>query len=224
MFYKSIIIERSSRVGLWERLQIILFDKYDNDQWEDAIDNLSGDIDEVDGTKIIVDRFLQAHPDFKRLEPDILIGFKQLQERFRGNRIESMEISVVQKEQLRPHLSCQNQNDDSTTELSGINEIYQSELQQKLVNLDKDSRNMKFFEENQCSVCLLSYKEMLDEDRHIVVPFCGHPLCCHCADHILQSRKKECPLCRGNYTTQSFNRMKFNADLDMITKDQTVFL
>ena len=83
---------------------------------------------------------------------------------------------------------------------------------------------MKFFEENKCSVCLSSYKEVLDENLHIVVPSCGHPLCCGCADKILLERKKQCPRCKGNISAQSFNLMKFNADLDMITKDKTVFL
>ena len=219
------MIERISRVGSWERLQIVLFDKYDNDQWVDDIDNLSADINEDDATKVIVDRFLRAHPDFKRLEPDILIGFKQLQERFRGNSREWMEISVVQKEQLKPHLSCQkNQDDNSTTESSGINEISQSELQQKLAVVEKNNKVMKFFEDNQCSVCLSSYKEILDEDLHIVVPSCGHPLCCKCADNILVSEKKQCPRCRGNISAQSFRLMKFNADLAMETQKQTVFL
>ena len=83
---------------------------------------------------------------------------------------------------------------------------------------------MNFFEENQCSVCLSSYKEVLDENRHIVIPNCGHPLCCECADNILKSTKKECPRCRGNITCQPFKLMKFNADLKMETQNQTMFL
>ena len=229
MLYKSIIIERSSKVGLWERLQIILLDKHKNVWWDKTIDNSPAYINEADGTKVIVDRFLRAYPDFKRLKPDILNGFKQLQENdFRRNNgsvwnFGIMEISVVQKDQ--EHISCQeNENDDSTTESSGINEISQSELQQKLAVVEKNNKVMKFFEDNQCSVCLSSYKEILDEDLHIVVPSCGHPLCCKCADNILVSEKKQCPRCRGNITAQSFRLMKFNADLAMETQNQTVFL
>ena len=133
-----------------------------------------------------------------------------------------MEIALVLEKPFRMHFSCKDE--ESTPQAVEENEISQSAVKQTLVNLDKDSRNMKFFEENQCSVCFRSYVEILEEDLHIVVPFCGHPLCCHCADHILQNRKKECPLCRESYTNQLFNRMKFNADLEMITKDQTVFL
>ena len=83
---------------------------------------------------------------------------------------------------------------------------------------------MKFFVENKCSVCLSSYKEITDDNLHIVIPTCGHPLCCQCADNILVSEKKECPRCRGNITANSFDLMKFNADLELDSQDQKVFL
>ena len=83
---------------------------------------------------------------------------------------------------------------------------------------------MKFFEDNTCSVCLSSYKEILDDNLHIVIPTCGHPLCCECADNILRRKKKECPRCRGNITADSFNLMKFNADLEMVAQEQRGFL
>ena len=67
---------------------------------------------------------------------------------------------------------------------------------------------MKFFENNKRSVCLSNYKEILDEDLHVVVPSCGHPLCCKYADNILVSDKKECPSCRGNFTDQSFDEVQ----------------
>ena len=68
------------------------------------------------------------------------------------------------------------------------------------------------------------FKEILDEDLHIVIPTCGHPLCCKCAEVILDSVKKECPYCRGRITAQSFNLMKFNADLEIDRENQIVFL
>ena len=65
------------------------------------------------------------------------------------------------------------------------NRVSQRELKQKLAEADKDCDVIKFFEGKTCSVCLGNYKEILDEDLHIVVPSCGHPLCCKCADNIL---------------------------------------
>ena len=83
---------------------------------------------------------------------------------------------------------------------------------------------MKFFEENKCSVCLSSYNEILEGKLQIVIPSCGHPLCCECANNILMGTTKECPRCRGNITADSFNLMKFNTDLQMEAQDQRVFL
>ena len=67
------------------------------------------------------------------------------------------------------------------------NEVSQCELNEKLKTVDKKSEVFKFFEDNKCSVCLSDYIEIVDEYLHIVVPSCGHPLCCSCADDILVS-------------------------------------
>ena len=64
-------------------------------------------------------------------------------------------------------------------ESSENNVTPQSLLKEKLKNAKKDV--VKFFEENSCPVCLSSYKEILDEDLHIVVSKCGHPFCCKCS-------------------------------------------
>ena len=113
--------------------------------------------------------------------------------------------------------------DSSTTDLK-VNEVSQCELKQKLIETDKDSETTKFFEDNKCSVCLSNYKEIVDECLHIVVPSCGHPLCCKCADNILVSEKKECPSCRGNFTSESFDLLKFNEDLTVNSEDRRLFL
>ena len=150
----------------------------------------------------------------------IIDGFHQLRENDLSR--ETMEIFLVPQE---PHFSCKmNKNGDDTIQSSGENEISQSKLQQKLAIVEKENKAMTFFEDSKCSVCLGSYKEVLHENHHIVIPSCGHPLCCECADNILMSTKKECPRCRGNITAASFNLMKFNADLQMVTQDQRVFL
>ena len=135
------------------------------------------------------------------LKSDIHQGFHQLREKdLSGNSQQTTEIIVDL------HYLCKtNKNADSKE-----NEISQSELKQKIATVAKYSRFMKFFEENQCSVCLSSYIEILDDNLHILVPFCGHPLCCRCAGKILMSENIECPRCRGYITADSFNFMKFN--------------
>ena len=154
-----------------------------------------------------------------QMRSDVLQGFNQMRENdLSGNTRETMEISLVSEYPLEPHFSCKQNKIQSSNE----NEILQSEVQQKLATVAKDSKVMTFFEDNKCSVCLSSYKEILDNDLHIIVPFCGHPLCCECARNILMSQKKECPRCRGKITAESFSLMKFNAQLEMET--QRVFL
>ena len=151
------------------------------------------------------------------LEPCIRQGFHHMREDdLSGNSKQTREITIERD----PHYLCKtNKNVDSNG-----NEISPSELKQKIATFAKDSKVMQFFEDNKCSVCLSSYIEVLDENRHIVIPSCGHPLCCACADNILMSEKKECPRCRGYITADSFNLMKFNVDLEMNTQDQKVFL
>ena len=183
------------------------------------------DTNEDEGLSDLLDDFVRKF-NSEHLRSRILEGFQQLRESdFSGNSLESTEISVVPDKPLEPHLSCKkNQKEHVKTERSVENEITQSKLQQTLAVLDKDSSIMKFFELNKCSVCLSKYIEILDNSFHIVIPSCGHPLCCACADNILKSTKKECPRCRGNITADSFNVMKFNDDLQIEAQDQTVFL
>ena len=71
-----------------------------------------------------------------------------------------------------------NQNEDSTTKSSDGNEVYQSELKQNLAIVRKYSKVNRVFEENQCSGCLSNCKEIFENDLHIIIPYCGHLLCC----------------------------------------------
>ena len=162
----------------------------------------------------------------KQIKTQILEAIKQMKENDRDNEsIQTKEIVVPPKEIIKPHSLCKiNQNVASSVQALPENGICQSELKQRLSTLDKDNEVLKVFKDNKCSVCLSNYKEILDEDLHIVVPSCGHPLCCKCAEVILNSERKECPLCRERITSQSFNLMKFNADLEIDRENQIVFL
>ena len=223
---KQVEIERIIRNGRWHEIAI----KYVKpDGQRDRIEMNAEDYtfnycSEVNATILVVNWFLfglDTNWTFKRnlitLESNILRGFRQLRENdLSGNSQQTMEIFV---ERDLHYLCKTNKNPNSNG-----NEISQSELQQTIATFAKDNKVMKFFQDNKCSVCLCSYKEVLDENRHIVIPSCGHPLCCGCADNILMSEKKECPRCRGNITADSFKPMKFNVDHEMNTEDQRVFL
>ena len=143
---------------------------------------------------------------------EVIEDFKQLRKNdLSGNGRQIMEISFVSEEQPEHNLSCRmNQTENSADQTTGENEISQDALQHNLSIIDKDTKVKRFFEENICSVCLRSYKMILDEKLHIVIPSCGHPLCCECADKLLVSEKKECPQCRRKITAEAFNLMKFN--------------
>ena len=230
---KIIKIERISFNGSWNEVVITYKrDEYMNHPIIGLFHTPNRSEDEA--ISIIWDRFVQELSwnglltgiDLGNLRFDVIQGFHQLRENdLSGNGRQIMEISFVSEEQPEHNLSCRmNQTENSADQTTGENKISQSELQQKLEIVDKDPKVKKFFEENICSVCLRSYKMILDEKFHIVIPTCGHPLCCECADKLLVGEKKECPQCRRNFTAESFNLMKFNADLELDSQHQTVFL
>ena len=155
--------------------------------------------------------------EFKQITPQIIEAVCKMSKE--DKEFQTAEITVG----LKSHFSCKT-NKNVNPQATGEAGVCQSELKNKLATHSTDSKTMKSFEDNKCSVCLSNYKEILDEDLHIVVPSCGHPLCCKCADNILVSEKKECPSCRENFTTQSFDLMKFNEDLTVNFEDKRLFL
>ena len=170
--------------------------------------------------------FFEGREVLTQLKTQILQAISQMKQNDTGDgSVQTKEIDVPPKEKPKPHSLCKmNQSVASNVQALPETGISQSELKQKLSDLEKDSEVVKGFEDKSCPVCLSNYKEILDDDLHIVIPTCGHPLCCKCADTLLLSVKKECPQCRGRVTSQSFNLMKFNADLEIDTENQIVFL
>ena len=222
---KMIKIERISFNGSWDRIEM----SYKRDEYMsfpifESI--LRTNRSEDEAVSVLLDRFVIGLSfngslegiDLDNLRSKVIQGFHQLRENdWSGSSRQILELSFVLEVHPEPHLSCKmNQTEDSADQVTGENEISQSELQQNLAIIDKDTKVKRFFEENICSVCLRSYKMILDEKLHIVIPSCGHPLCCVCADKLLVGEKKECPQCRRNLTADSFNLMKFNADLDNV--------
>ena len=216
MSVKKIKIMRASRNGGWDMVWITIFTETEPPEifytHPDLIEN------EDEAVSDLFNDILMDY-DLEHLRSRVLQAHNRLRENDVNDRsCESTEI-ILEPEEREPHQSCKVNNDN--VQESEENGISQSEVQQKLAHFSKP---LKFFEDNKCSVCLNTYKEILDENLHIVIPSCGHPLCCGCADNIFMSTKKECPRCRGNITSDSFNLMKFNADLEIVTHNQRVFL
>ena len=210
---QEIEIWRESSCGEWYKLGMIVSTEDDTIFYE----SLNEAMEERQGVSEILQKFRE---DFgsDHLRSNIRRGFRKLRQNdLDGDTDEAMVVYKVPQ----PHFSCKKSDNEDFTIQNGIS---QTEVKFKLSKMSKDSEVIKLFEENKCCVCLSNYKQVLDGELHIVVSSCGHPLCCQCADNILNSEKKECPRCRGNINEKSFNLMKFNADLEMETQEESVYL
>ena len=88
--------------------------------------------------------------------------------------------------------------------------------------IEENSPTMNFFTQNSCPVCMASYKEVIEEDHHIVIPACGHPICCKCCDELLRNDGR-CSICRDDYDIEEFDIMVFDINLQQIPHKGNVF-
>ena len=88
--------------------------------------------------------------------------------------------------------------------------------------IEENSPTMNFFTQNSCPVCMASYKEVIEEDHHIVIPACGHPICCKCCDEVLRNDGR-CSICRDDYDIDEFDIMIFDINLQKIPHKENVF-
>ena len=216
---EKISVERLRNNGVWMLLRILVKSKikpYLLGEW--SLINVDKRRSENEAVEILIRKFERTFQH--NFSSKILQGFRFLRE----EGLNTWNVDVYNRSE-EYHLSCEmNFNEKLNSQPFAENEVVQSEISEKLADLDENSETLKFFEDKTCSVCLNNYKEVLDEHLHIVVPTCGHPLCCKCADGVLNSQKKECPQCRAKVTIGSFNLMKFNSKLEVKTQDQRVFL
>ena len=218
---KKLNIIRASHDGQYSYLELVVV--YTNRLISEYGFNYRSRLSEEEAVARIADNFARDH-NCETAKQRIKQSFEELRSRdVTGTSFESLYVYLL-PDKLEPHFSCTKNKLNDSSSIPSENEVSQSELKQKLTNVEKDSKVMKFFEDNKCSVCLSSYKEIFDENYHIVVPICGHPLCCKCTDSILVSAKKECPQCRRKFTALSFELMEFNADLTVKTDDKRLFL
>ena len=223
---KKVTIKRWSLHGCWDKLEIKSNDEGFRDLNLVSVNIFKGEEDSavLDLVKFFDEylSFRSFNINYEHLKSEILQGFQKLKENdLTGDSEESIDFIVIP---IDPHISCKENGNSHNSQESPVNYLSQTEVRKKLKTVEESSTVMRFFQENKCSVCLNNYKEILDEDLHIVIPSCGHPLCCKCADNILHCENKECPQCRGEITADSFNRMKFNADLKFVDQKQRVYL
>ena len=220
---EKVEILRFSRDGVWQQINLKVYTDTIDPLWVANNNNPPQD-NENEVISELCD-IIEVQFGLGRLRPQVVQGYNELLDLdLDGNFPLLFEIPVF-SEKPQAHQSC-NLNDEQSgiLENCNVNELFQYQVKEKLENVQKDSKVLKFFEDKKCSVCLSSYKEIINDNLHIVVPTCGHPLCCKCADNILMSAKKDCPQCRRNITADSFNLMRFYADLEIVTQDQKIFL
>ena len=219
---EKVEILRFSRDGVWQQINLKVYtETFDPHSLWIAKNNPSQDNED----EVISDfcDIIEVEFGLGSLRPQVVQGYRELRELDLDGIPLLFEIPVLPKPEA--HQSCKlNDEQSKILEDCDVNELLEFEVKQKLANVNKDSKVLKFFEDKKCSVCLSSYKEIINDNLHIVIPTCGHPLCCKCADNILMSAKKDCPQCRRNITADSFNLMRFYADLEIVTQDQKIFL
>ena len=123
------------------------------------------------------------------------------------------------------HMSCRRSKEKTgvvTRRSSKVHGIPNSDLKHYFKNLDKKSTVLDFFTENKCPICMSTYKEIFEDDNHIVVPWCGHPVCCKCCDEIMRNDAK-CSRCRGVFFNFGFDTMKFDVNLEILPHMTRIF-
>ena len=137
--------------------------------------------------------------------------------------VEELEVNP---EFLSKHNSCWEADGKEigpfTRNFAKKNGIHSSCIKHMLENFEANSRAMTFFTQNCCPVCLASYKEVIEEDHHIVIPTCGHPVCCKCCDEILRNNG-ECSRCRDVFDKKMFDTMVFDINLQQIPHKGNMF-
>ena len=81
---------------------------------------------------------------------------------------------------------------------------------------------MKFSTENECPICMNTYEDILEDDKHTVVSCCGHPVCCNCCDEIMRNDAK-CLRCMGVFYMYGFNTIKFEINLKLLRHLTRIF-
>ena len=89
--------------------------------------------------------------------------------------------------------------------------------------LEQSKGEVVFFTTNTCPVCLSSYEEVIVGGDHVVVPPCGHPICCSCYDGLLRHDGGKFPTCKEGLEISKSDIMKFDADLRLLPHEGKLY-
>ena len=187
---------------------------------------------ESKNTNYIKNRFLKefesVYPKLTFLKDKITSILEIGREEYLVGKCACFNLAVheyIDPEYFHNHMSCYRSKIKTgvvTRKNAKTSGIPNSDIKHCFKNLDKNSPAMKFFTENECPVCITSYKEILEENNHIVVPCCGHPVCCVCCDEIMRNDAK-CSRCRGVFFNFGFDTMKFDVNLEILPHLTRIF-
>ena len=181
-------------------------------------------------TRKLIDEFKSSYPELTFLEERIITASENDRRRFLEENRKVYNLAVEQNlcsDLLRKHMSCWTKIDKSgavTRQRTKMNGIPTSDIKHHCKRFDGNRAVMEFFNKNQCPVCRDSFKEVLEEDRHITTQPCGHPVCCKCCDDILRTNQNpSCPICREDMDIEKFHVMKFDTNLQPIPEDRRIY-
>ena len=202
--------------------------------FEGNLDTHHCELEHEDGNNLtsrLIKEFQDVYPKLTREKEEILRVLEYgRQTALRQNNVNDLFWHKAVDRNLssdvfRTHISCFNRKINSgviTRQDAEKNGIVNSDVKQHFKRFGEKSSVMKFFYEKRCEVCFDSYQEVLKEYRHIVIPSCGHPLCCHCRDENLRT-KPQCPFCNAKLNKYEFLVMKFDMNLQVLPQERQIF-
>ena len=179
-------------------------------------------------TSKLIDEFQFVYPKLSFLKQEIITALENGRQHFLVENREiykAIEQRYLSTDLLRKHISCWTAIDESgvvTRQDSKTNGIPDCDMKYHFKRLNENNPVMNIFNKNECPVCFDSYKKILEEHRHIVIPPCGHPICCNCCDETLR-RKPECPCCRADVDVDELHVMKFNINLQPLPQERSIY-
>ena len=212
-----------------------------NNKWIQSIEVFEGKLETYDCqlehedghivTSRIVNELKSIYPSLSFLSQEIIEASEIGRQEFLMENKKVYNIAVehdASNNQLMNHFCCCSEITEIdrscvvTRQDARLNGIPNCDMKPHFKRFDKTSHSMEYFDRNKCPVCMKSYTKILEDDRHIVIPPCGHPICCKCSDEILRI-KPECPCCREEMDRDDFEVMKFDINIKLVPQERKIY-
>ena len=219
-----VYIKTNHRSNQWIQ-SIKFFEGYYQASYECVVTHEDGNL----VTCVLIDHFKSSYPELTFLEEQIITALENDRQRFLQVNREIVNMIVernLRSDLLQKHLSCWHRSASGavTRQHTKKNGVPNCDLKHHFKRLDGSKAVMDFFNKNQCPVCMASYKEILQNDQHIIVQLCGHQVCCNCCDEILRTNQNpKCPMCREGMDENELNVMMFDINLQVLPEGRRIY-